>query len=345
MKHPSVSIIVPIYNVEAYAADCIKGVMRQTYPGEMECIVVDDCGTDKSMKVVEKLVSEYDGPIRFKFLHHEHNRGLSAARNTGIESASGDYLYFLDSDDEVTDDCIEVLTRPLTGGQYDIVIGGFDWFCISSSSRKTFSDEISLKIPNHTLLEQPDILRTFQKGWNPFAWNKLVRSGFIKENALSFKEGMIQEDLLWSFQLACLAKTLFFISDVTYRYKLREGSICDTLPRVGSIRAYETFIQEARPFVAAHGIHHGDVFRFFNVYLWMILEHYSYSKDLFVAEYKKYRPYCINPPCSLIKEHRGRLVNLVRWAHYRMPGFIAPYWQWALFRCRHSLAGAGSANN
>jgi glycosyltransferase involved in cell wall biosynthesis len=73
--------------------------MRQTYEGDIECIVVDDCGTDGSMGIVNKLILEYNGPIMFKILHHTHNRGLSAARNTGISNASGDYLLFLDSDD------------------------------------------------------------------------------------------------------------------------------------------------------------------------------------------------------------------------------------------------------
>lgn len=65
-KYPSVSIIVPAYNVEAYVADGIKSVMRQTYRGEMDCIVVDNCWSDNSLVVVEKQVLEYDGPIRLK---------------------------------------------------------------------------------------------------------------------------------------------------------------------------------------------------------------------------------------------------------------------------------------
>ena len=118
-----ISIIVPVYNVALYVESCIRSVIRQTYDGPMECIVVDDCGTDNSMDIVEKLVAEYDGPISFKVLHHEHNRGLSAARNTGMDEAKGDYLFFLDSDDELTEDCIEKLTTPLRDEQYDMVLG------------------------------------------------------------------------------------------------------------------------------------------------------------------------------------------------------------------------------
>ena len=104
---PKISIIIPIYNVEPYIEDCLQSVMRQTYRGMMECILVDDCGTDNSMKVAEQLIKIYNGPIDFKVLHHEHNRGLSAARNTGIDAACGDYVYFLDSDDWISDDCFE----------------------------------------------------------------------------------------------------------------------------------------------------------------------------------------------------------------------------------------------
>ena len=94
MNQPSISIIVPVYNVEPYVEECIHSVMRQTYTGPMECIVVDDCGTDNSMAVVEGLIANYKGPISFKVLHHKHNRGLSAARNTGMDAATGDYYFF-----------------------------------------------------------------------------------------------------------------------------------------------------------------------------------------------------------------------------------------------------------
>lgn len=80
--------------------------MRQSYNGAMECILVDDCGTDNSMEIAEQLIKAYNGPIDFKVVHHEHNQGLSAARNTGMDASCGEYVYFLDSDDWISDDCI-----------------------------------------------------------------------------------------------------------------------------------------------------------------------------------------------------------------------------------------------
>lgn len=113
MDKPSISIVIPVYNVESYVEACIKSVMSQTYDGEMECIMVDDCGTDDSMVKVESVISDYLGPITFRIFHHTHNRGLSAARNTGMDAATGDYLFFIDSDDEITSDCIETLVTPV----------------------------------------------------------------------------------------------------------------------------------------------------------------------------------------------------------------------------------------
>ena len=118
-----VSIIIPVYNVGDYIEDCLRSVIRQVYSGDIECIIVDDCGTDNSIALAERLMASYKGPIQFIILHHQHNRGLSAARNTGIDVAQGDYIFFLDSDDELTDDSIATLTKPLETERYDVVLG------------------------------------------------------------------------------------------------------------------------------------------------------------------------------------------------------------------------------
>lgn len=104
-----ISIIVPVFNVEQYIKECFDSIAAQTYKGDIECIFVDDCGQDDSVAILEQLITEYHGPIQFSIVHHEHNKGLSGARNTGIRQAKGDYLYFLDSDDTITPDCIEKL--------------------------------------------------------------------------------------------------------------------------------------------------------------------------------------------------------------------------------------------
>ena len=118
-----ISIVVPVYNVAPYVADCFRSIARQTWQGPLECVFVDDCGTDNSMSVVEHCIDDYSGPIDFRIVRHEHNRGLSAARNSGISAATGEYVYFLDSDDELSSDCIASLAAPLANEACDLIIG------------------------------------------------------------------------------------------------------------------------------------------------------------------------------------------------------------------------------
>lgn len=96
-----VSIIIPIYNVEPYILECLQSVDKQTIGDDIECILVDDCGTDNSVLVAEDFIKSYNGRVHFTLIHHQKNGGLSAARNTGIHAAHGEYLYFLDSDDTI----------------------------------------------------------------------------------------------------------------------------------------------------------------------------------------------------------------------------------------------------
>ena len=163
MTQPSISIIIPVYNVGPYVEDCLRSVMRQTYTGPMECIIVDDCGTDNSMEIVERLVSEYDGPIDFKVLHHAHNRGVSAARNTGMDAAIGDYLFFVDSDDMLTDDCFEQLARPLASKPFDVVLGKVFSRSYQNSQARNY---IENDLINDTELYPPMVLQRFRRDWS-----------------------------------------------------------------------------------------------------------------------------------------------------------------------------------
>ena len=105
------TIIIPVYQVEQYIQKCLLSVVSQSYTKGIECILVNDCTKDESINIAQKLIDEYRGNIKFRIINREENGGLSAARNTGILEAKGDYLYFLDSDDYITPDCIKVLAE------------------------------------------------------------------------------------------------------------------------------------------------------------------------------------------------------------------------------------------
>ena len=211
---PKVSIVIPVYNVEPYIEECLQSVMRQTYKGAMECILVDDCGTDNSIKVAGQLIEAYKGPIDFKVVHHEHNRGLSAARNTGMDAACGEYVYFLDSDDWISDDCIEKLTQPLGLEQYDFVIGHYE---------REGKDSI-VSCPEGEYYKKG--LKSYGPTGIPVsACNKLFRKSFLLDNQLLFEVGKVYEDSIFSFDLACVERKYYVIKPITYYYRRRANSI------------------------------------------------------------------------------------------------------------------------
>lgn len=163
--------------------------MNQTF-SDIECIIVDDGTDDDSIDKCEGLIKNYKGPICFRIISHDNNRGLSAARNTGTKQAIGDYVYYLDGDDEITNDCIEkLITVAWEHPNAEIVMGNAN-ICIST-----------------------------------VAWNKLIKRSFIEKHKLYFKEGIIHEDYLWSFYLQKCLSEVTQVNDVTYYYRNREDSI------------------------------------------------------------------------------------------------------------------------
>lgn len=323
-----VSIIIPVYNVAAYIGDCLRSVMRQEYTGEMECLIVDDCGTDESMAIVERMVAAYRGPVSFRIMHHEKNSGLSAARNTGMDAAQGEYILFLDSDDELTEDCIQCLTEPLKEECYDVVLGFVKYVQISSANEKLeASGPQVLSIKEDILLRAPAVLASFIKKWAVVAWNRLYRTDFLRQHRLSFKEGLIYEDNLWSFQIACLAETLYMVSHTTYIHKYREGSIMAMEDRESYLNNWAIIFQGINSFVEEQGIDKSEVFSIYNSFFTSIFNHYLSSKSDFQAVYIRMRPYIKLTLSSFFKAHGLKIYSYFPDLHYLFPKHIAPLWQ------------------
>lgn len=330
MNQPSVSIIVPVYNVGPYVEDCIHSVMRQTYNGRMECIVVDDCGTDDSMAIVERVIEDYKGPITFKILHHTHNRGLSAARNTGMDAATGDYLFFLDSDDELTDDCLEKQVSTLHSEWYDIVVGNVECYDILPDKRKRIFN-LEFNIENDVILRSPEVIDSIIKWRNVTAWNRLFRASFIKSSGLRFKEGMLHEDNLWSLQVACLASSLYLLNQFTYRYKRREGSITMPFNKGRKMDCLTVVIQEMDSFIEEKNISESMVFPAINKYFSEILQYHFSSRKDFIRIYKQVRPF-IRARLNVIVRTKGKFVQkYLSNFHFLLPVRIAPYWQYIIY--------------
>ena len=200
-----VSIIIPLYNVEQYVEVSLKSAFNQTF-ADIEYILVDDCSTDETMEVVDRLIAECSRRNSVKVIYHEKNGGLSAARNTGMKYANGNFIFFMDSDDEIVPDCIEKHYEALKGNDADFTIANIRLEGAKSIHIKPISDEV-------------------KRMWNVSACNKLYRRRFLKENELTFQEDLLHEDILWSYKVVSKAKEAALVTEATYVYKIHQGSI------------------------------------------------------------------------------------------------------------------------
>ena len=220
---PRVSIIIPVYNVEPYIEECLHSVYEQTTDTEIECLIVDDKGNDNSIHIAETFVATHNdkAKTKFKIIYRDTNGGLSAARNTGIKAATGEYLYFLDSDDTIVPQCIETLLNIADKhGGVDILPALYirennDMEQFGCHSFPEFSDNRSLI--KRSLLDYDKIPVT--------AANRLIRRELITENNIFFKEGIIHEDNYWTFFLAKYVQRMAFCAEKLYYYRETPGSI------------------------------------------------------------------------------------------------------------------------
>ena len=195
----SISVIVPVYGVEKYVGRCVESVMAQAtyFAGVLECVIVNDCTPDGSMEVVKGLLYKYAGTIRFKIIDHDKNLGLSEARNTGIKASSGDYILFLDSDDELMPGAIASFAQKVEEyTDVDMVVG--EYACDGNSQYKCFS---------YT------------------AHNKLVRRKFLVDNGLYFRPGIYHEDNLWKWHCAKYVESVAFLRRPTMMYNVNPCSM------------------------------------------------------------------------------------------------------------------------
>lgn len=330
-NHPKVSIIIPVYNVEEYITDCLQSVIQQKYKGNIECILVDDCGEDNSIEIAKQQIAAYKGSISFRILHHEHNRGLSAARNTGTEAATGDYIYYLDSDDYITDDCITTLTMPLKERDYDIVLGDLKMFGNPRNITFLPQEEEGI-IGNEAIFSHFYAPRMIYV----MACNKLVKLSWIREQKLTFLEGQLHEDELWTYKCCCTIQSLYVSKKITYYYRIHENSITAEYSRQLKKRlnsCYDTIDYVlAHPALVEKSLYDQCAVYYFGVYLRNVFdENFDYWQN-----YRELRKRFDYHPYRLLFAHKLSKLDVKRQLHFFLPPRFG-YWYLKLKRLRNKL--------
>ena len=210
---PKVSIIIAAYNVEKYLPQCVDSIINQTYQN-MEIIIVDDGSTDKSGEIGQNYARK-DPRVKYVF---QENQGLSAARNKGIESATGEWIGFVDGDDWIEPDMFGSLVRAAEEKGGDIVASGCFINWKDKSDTRYDSGEIVV------LNGKEDIMRGYKKHYDMMVWNKLYHRTFWS-TGYRFPKGKKHEDLDALYEMFMNGKTLICLKKPFYHYRQRKGSI------------------------------------------------------------------------------------------------------------------------
>lgn len=222
----TLSIIIPVYKVEEYLRTCIDSVLAacaqlssdQTY----EIICVDDGSPDNCPKILDVYQQEFmDGPNSFKVIH-KPNGGLSDARNAGMDIATGEYIYFLDSDDSITPDTFTgMLEQVRQHPGVDMVVAG----AMTSEGSHRFSSTRFTDFPDYTKDQEWIKCMMILQNIPMVAWNKLLRKEMLEKSKMHFEVGMYNEDEPWNWMLAKEVKSMALYKRDTYNYLIRQGSI------------------------------------------------------------------------------------------------------------------------
>lgn len=220
MLNNKVSIIIPVYNVEKFLARCLDSALNQTYTN-IEVIIVNDGSPDNSQKIIDEYAKDDSRVISLK----QKNMGLSEARNTGMKRATGEYYYFLDSDDYITNDAIKNMIEQI--GANDILISNMTTFDDKGNFLKRPSIDLK-EIDNKNMLDsivQFDYFYGSAYGIN--ACNKLYKASFIKTVGLRFQKNdeIYAEDLLFNLKCYVNQPRIKVINQYTYFYYQNINSI------------------------------------------------------------------------------------------------------------------------
>ena len=252
MNAPKVSIIIPVYNAEAFIADCINSVFAQTEQ-DWELILVDDCSKDNTLEIIQSIINgDVNGNGNFFLLRQERNQGPSAARNRGIREAKGEYVFFLDADDTITPDCIEVLYGLAKQHDADYVQGKYQTSCEHEGLEVQKVQEVQdaslvqkRELPS-ALSDRKEIKRLLLNHnkiqFTPH--NRLVRRQMIIDHNLFFNEDIkVREDFLWMTFVAKYVKRFASCDKLTYNRGYNEESLTNNINVEREIAGYRVLIE------------------------------------------------------------------------------------------------------
>ncbi len=277
---PKVSVIIPVYKVEKYISRCVRSLMEQTLP-DVEYVFVDDASPDKSIDILEDVLSEYPQHAeRVRILHHNQNKGLPAARNTGLAAATGEYVFHCDSDDFVELNALEKLYEAAQEKHAEIV-----WcdYYITYPDKERYLSQPSYSTPW-------DALHGILCGKMKYnVWNKLVKRSLYVDNHITFPEGKAMGEDITMMKLFPHATNVAYVSLPLYHYE--QGNV-SSITRHFTSQHLESLRSNSEDLLAYMKSLYGDSIDV-QLYSFMLLIKWPFlcsSDTVLYKEWKKWYP-------------------------------------------------------
>ncbi|MEE4195052.1 MAG: glycosyltransferase [Anaerolineae bacterium] len=306
---PLISVIIPVYNVELYLERCVNSILQQTYQN-MEIILVDDGSTDRSGSICD----QYQGKDHRIIVIHQTNGGLSAARNAGLKSASGELLTFIDSDDWVVETYLETLYRLLVENGADIAIGSYI---------KTDSQDIQLVDTRDQILvfsAYEALAQIYGRFYVTMilAWGKLYRRSLF--DGIEFPVGKIHEDQFITYRVLHKARKVVLTTEILIFYWQRPGSIMSArdnlIQKNDLIEAHQEqiafYTQQGYPRLAGKALH-----RLFEIYRGILAAGVFENE----AQHQKYLNEMLALSSPLWKVKQSLAQRLLYWLYFAVKGY------------------------
>lgn len=217
-----VTIAIPLFNAEQYLNKTMSAALAQTF-SSIEFLIIDDRSTDGSLEIIRQLQQEHPRGKDIRIFSHQKNYGVAEARNTAIREAAGKYLFFLDSDDLIIPECIDLLYQAIEQEHAEVAIASHEH--VYTDTEKV----VRFQLPSFAG-HAPDQLASLRFGklhhvLGFYIWNILYRISFIRDKKLSFKPLHIGEDFVFMYDIIPEIKSFILLPKVTYSYIRRPNSL------------------------------------------------------------------------------------------------------------------------
>lgn len=298
-----VSIIVPVYNVEAYLRECLDSILNQTLK-EVEIIIVDDGSTDNCKEIIQEYKKKYKNIITI----YQENQGVSVARNRALHKANGEYIYYMDSDDYLELECLEQVYRKAKQDNLNIVI--FRHYEIYEGNEYNIKTEVNIDIDFSKIysgVEVADMVLNCKFLGTP--WNKLFKRECLIKDNFEFEAGRYVQDWYPIFREIYSSNRIAFIDKPLYNYRIRKGS---TTSKKGkkNIDDYNHAAMQIMKFSICNNLDYNSILKFKALSLKTIIKRFY---DINVGDrqmYKKFKECNYQEALSNIKIIKIKNINI-----------------------------------